>query len=704
MRSDAAGQKASISAQPVGGGDGAQGGRARVSRNAELGTQWKEFSTSFVLPDDWTAPSLCIRVDHARGSRLWVDDVRLVAGDDVNALTLSNKICVGPQKAPIGHLYFADQPVTLPLTIVNTDAQPRRVSAKAIAVDWEGRELPATSVGTFDVPARGRTEASCSLDTGHRGSFRLGFELTAEGKTWRQGAEFKYAVIVPLKGVGSADDSFFGMNTHMEREPSAHLAHNMEVLSQCGVKWIRGWWGWGMCEKERGKYDWNEYDRQFNAVEGAKMRLMPILLRYYSNYEHAWTGPTTARRASSQGQSPIQEYPYDSVLPDWSVWAGKIAERFRGRITTYEVWNEPTMGSAPHGVLTPKQYANLLNATAPAVRQNDPKARIVGFSGVDLPFMKETLALGVAPTMDVVSEHSYAQLKQPETHLTRRMEAARALLAANGCDKPIWHTEQGEGGDDDGYMAPSNSEAHVAALLVRNLVVGRASGIGKYFWFSAQTSPTYGWGVFYEDYIPRPRLTALNACASFLEGTAYRRSFRPGQTAYAYLFEGDRPVCVVWNLNGPASLRLPPNSGAIQAFDTMGNHIRLATENGSVTVSLPAERPVYLRMGPGEYALLEKALAAAKAVSMDPVALATRAVEGGIEVTVHNRASSPQDGVVELAPPAGDVPAGWPLPQHFHSLAPGESHTVKFAVHGKLAVPPTVRARVGNREMLEVKG
>ena len=48
----------------------------------------------------------------------------------------------------------------------------------------------------------------------------------------------------------------------------------------------------------------------------------------------------------------------------------------------------------------------------------------------------------------------------------------------------------------------------MAALFVRNIVVGRAMGIGKNFWFSAQTSPTYGLGVFYEDYIPRPRLTA----------------------------------------------------------------------------------------------------------------------------------------------------------------------------------------------------
>jgi polysaccharide biosynthesis protein PslG len=700
MRSDAAGRKASISANPVGGGR--RSGRGNLSQSVDLGTEWKQVSRAITLPDDWTAPSLCLRIDHPRGGQLWVDDVRLVAGDDVNALTLGDKICVGPKTTPLGHLYFAGQTGTAPLNVVNTDAKAHTVSVKAIATDWEGRELPAVEVGKFDLPAGSVKEVPFSIDSKHRGSYRLGFELTAEGQTWRQAAQFKYSVIVPLKGVGDADNSFFAMNTHMEREPSAHLAHSMEVLSQCGVKWIRAWWGWGMCEKERGKYDWNEYDRQFKAVDDAKMLIMPILLRYYSSYEYEWTGPITERNPNRAGQAPIQEYPRESVLPDWTAWAGKIAERFKGRIPAYEVWNEPTMGSAPHGVLTPKQYAVLLNATTPAIRKADPKAKIVGFAGVEPPFIKDTLALGVAGTMDIVSEHSYAQLKQPETHLTKRMEEVRALLAANGCEnKPIWHTEQGNGGDDDGYMAPSESDADGAALFMRNIVVGRAVGIAKNFWFSAQTSPTYGYAVFYEDYVPRPKLAALNACATFIEGTTYRKTFRPGKSAYAYLFEGKQPVCAVWNLNGPARLTLPTPIDSLRAYDMMGNEFPIEVlQHHGTEVLLPAERPVYLSVAAGRYAALEKAIAEAKAVDVPPVAVKTSAAEGGISVTVSNQSRSPQDGVVELLPPAGDTAVGAPAAQHFQSLKPGESKTFKFTAPGK----PAVRVRVGDREMLEVKG
>ena len=109
-------------------------------------------------------------------------------------------------------------------------------------------------------------------------------------------------------------------------------------------------------------------------------------------------------------------------------------------------------------------------------------------------------------------------------------------------------------------------------------------------------------------------------------------------------------------------------------------------------------------MAAGGYAALEKAIAEAKAINVDPVAVTKRAAEGGIEVTVVNPSRGPQDGVVELVPPAGDTPAGWPVRQYFQSLAPGESRTLKFALPGKLVTPPAVRVRVGDREMLEVKG
>ncbi len=662
-----------------------------------IDVKWVEVKQSFVIPKDFAAPAVCISLPFASPGELWIDDVRLMAGETASELALKDNIAVGPQTLPVGNLYPYTAGSTTPtaLNVVNTDSAAHKVTVQAIAVDCEGQPLPAVAVGTFDVPAGGVKTATFGLNTGRRGTFRLGFDLTCEGQTWRQSAECKYAVVVPLKGVGNADDSVFAMNTHMEREPTPHLLRSMEVLSQCGVKWIRAWWGWGMCEKTQGTFDFAEFDRQFNTVtNGTGMRIMPILLRYYSEHEQKWAGPVTP--------GAIQEYPDPKMLPEWKVFCGKVAERYQGRITAYEVWNEPTMGSSPNGVLTPQQYADLLNNTTPAIRQHDPKAKIVGFAGVPLDYLKNTLKLGVAPLMDVVAEHSYSQLALPEINLPKQTKDVRAILAADGGDKPLWHTEQGLTGDDDGYSPMTISEADVASLYTRNLVLLRSLGIEKYFWFSAQTSPAYGMAVYYENYIPRPRLAALNACASFIEGAAFRKAYRPSKNAYAFLFQGDKPVCVAWNMSLPTRLSLPLPAGSLQAFDLMGNTLPMSAEKGRLTVLIPAERPVYLCGAAADYAALEKALAEARVADVDAVLVKVSPAAGGMRVTVTGASPVAQDGVVEMAPPAGSRPAGWPVPQHFSSLASGEARSFTFALPAG-AGESRVRVRVGDRDMQEVR-
>jgi len=659
-------------------------------------TAWVEVKQSFVIPNDFAAPAVCISLPFESAGELWVDDVRLMAGESTSEIALKDKIAVGPQTLPVGNLYpyTAGSTTPMALNVVNTDTAAHRVTVQAVATDCEGQPLPAVAVGTFDVPAGGVKTATLGLNTGRRGTFRLGFDLTCDGQTWHQSAECKYAVVVPLKGVGNAEDSAFAMNTHMEREPTPHLARSMEVLSQCGVKWIRAWWGWGMCEKTQGTFDFTEFDRQFDTVtSGAGMRIMPILLRYYSEYEQKWAGPVT--------RGAIQEYPDSKVLPEWKAFCGKVAERYKGRITAYELWNEPTMGTSPNGVLTPQQYADLLNYTTPAIRQYDPKAKIVGFAGVPLDYLEKTLKLGVAPLMDVVSEHSYSQLALPEINLPKQTKEVRAILAANGGDKPLWHTEQGLSGDDDGYAPMTVSEADVAALYIRNLVLVRSLGIEKYFWFSAQTSPGYGAAVYYENYIPRPRLAALNTCASFLEGSSCRESYRPGENAYAFLFEGAAPVGVVWNLNGPARVSLPVRADAVQAFDMMGNALPVVAEKDSAVIQIAADRPAFLRCAAGDAALLRKAVAGMQVKDLDPVVITARPIAGGVQVTLTGASSSPVDGVLDLIAAASTAPTGWPAPQRFESLASGKSQEFRFTLPNGAAAGQ-VRVICGNRRLQTV--
>jgi hypothetical protein len=212
--------------------------------------------------------------------------------------------------------------------------------------------------------------------------------------------------------------------------------------------------------------------------------------------------------------------------------------------------------------------------------------------------------------------------------------------------------------------------------------------------------------VFYEDYIPRPRLVALNACASFLENTVFRRVCLLDRQTYAYFFGGPEPVCVLWHLDTTANVVLPLSENSILPFDLWGNGLRPLGGSGAKHLVLEAGQPVYLRArgdqahGAGRTQTLENAVARARVSVAAPMSVTVRTIAGPrLEVVVTNNTRREQDGVVELLAPAG---AAQPAPKHFDSLAAGASISFSFALpegHGR----GEVRVRCGDHEIWETK-
>jgi hypothetical protein len=690
-------------------------------------TTWSQVTYSFTLPSNFSAPSLCVHIGYPNSlnGTLYVDDVRLMAGDVMNVLALKDKIAVGVQTWPIGSLYDYTPGATTSaaLTIANTDTVAHNVTVQPTITDWEEKPVSGqSSLGPFNVPAGGAISTGYNMLTSRRGTFRLGFDLTSEGQTWHQSAEAKYAVVVNMQNVGNPDTSIFAMNAHMEREPTPHLNREMQVFSKCGVKWIRAWWGWGMCQKTAPAppapdvYDFTEYDRQYNAITtggtGASIgiRVMPCMLRYVASEttavgtfsEYAWAGVATS--------GTMQQPPYTSMMDEWGLFCGKVAQHFAGQIKAYELWNEPGMDDK--GTVTVNVYTTLLNESRPNIRKagNDPSANLVAFGGTALnstppaPSIQQILLKGTAGQMDAVSEHAYSQIMLPEKNYPVQIPAVRATMTAGGCPTniPIWHTEQGIHADGDGYKGQWMSETDAAQLLTRNYVTAASQGSQRLFWFSADNPATYGFAVTFGDYGPRPRLAALAACASFIEGATFKKTCKPDSNTFAHLFQGtDTGVCVFWNTVTPIQLTLSMDPSKLRAFDTMGNAIPVVGTTTS-TVQVAAERPTFLQCDIADYSALDTALSGAQSTNVCTVNIATTPLPGGVQVTLTGASSTPVDGTVELLPAASTAPKGWPLLQHFQSLAQGQSQSFTFVLPAKAAVGQ-VRIRTGDRRMIEVK-
>jgi hypothetical protein len=295
--------------------------------------------------------------------------------------------------------------------------------------------------------------------------------------------------------------------------------------------------------------------------------------------------------------------------------------------------------------------------------------------------MTTAAAAGAFGAMDIIGEHSYQQLTQPEAGLPERCRQVRALLAKHGKTAPIWHTEQGTGGDGDGYLAGLLTEPQCASSLVRAYVCAIASGVEKFFWFSAQTSPTYGWGVFYEDYVPRPRLVALNGLASQLEGARFQEQLKLGEQAVAHVFHrGEDAVVAAWDLARPVTLSLPSLPTDVRIIDMMGN-IRDHSGPGEVLkVRLRRQFLVYLVFEGATAAEATQCMSRAVAAE-DPFAhieIAKADGAGAVDVRITNQLPTTLDAVVTVS---CRPPLNFERVREFvHDLAPGKS--VNFTFRG----------------------
>jgi hypothetical protein len=154
------------------------------------------------------------------------------------------------------------------------------------------------------------------------------------------------------------------------------------------------------------------------------------------------------------GSSNVHAPPADPA--DYAAFIGVLAQRWAGRVTAYEIWNEEDQSRWWTGAPDPAAYARLLKAAYPAVKAADPSATVVlgGMTGNDYPFLQGVYEAGAKGSFDVVGVHTDTACNILSPYLFLRGEDGRmipdsflayrevhATMLANGDEKPIWMTE-----------------------------------------------------------------------------------------------------------------------------------------------------------------------------------------------------------------------------------------------------------------------
>jgi polysaccharide biosynthesis protein PslG len=268
--------------------------------------------------------------------------------------------------------------------------------------------------------------------------------------------------------ISGAEVNPFGINVFLEQEvEAAKRAQAVEMAVAAGYHWLRQEFPWEDIEIHgKGDFEdrrhvpyrsaWEKYDQIVALAEANGMELIVRL----SN-PPGWT------RAQGEGENNVDTFAPPDAVQDYADFVTAVAGRYKGRVTYYQLWNEPNIypewGSYP---INPEQYVELLKAGAAALRAADPEARIIlgamastinlqpadappGNSLNDLLFLQRLYDAGAAPYFDVVAMQGYGLYSGPTDNRMHprvinisRHKFVRDLMVKNGDGtKPIWIAE-----------------------------------------------------------------------------------------------------------------------------------------------------------------------------------------------------------------------------------------------------------------------
>ena len=245
-----------------------------------------------------------------------------------------------------------------------------------------------------------------------------------------------------------------GVHTRLTDEVEEwKIQRSLAMVREMGAPWIVEYFPWAYIEPKPGRYDWRHSDQ---VIKHARNQGLTVIARL--GMVPAWARP------KSEEQETTDTYLDDDHYASFADFVATFAERYKGRIRTIIIWNEPNLsfewGYRP---VDPAAYVDLLRAVYPVVHAAAPD--IVVLVGAlaptleppgspaglnDLLYLTAMYEAGAASYSDGLAAHAYGLGFPPETPPDptlinfRRVELLRAIMDEYGdTDKPIYVTEAG---------------------------------------------------------------------------------------------------------------------------------------------------------------------------------------------------------------------------------------------------------------------
>jgi polysaccharide biosynthesis protein PslG len=179
---------------------------------------------------------------------------------------------------------------------------------------------------------------------------------------------------------------------------------DLQLARDGGFHWVKQRFEWRNIEgKDKGSFEWNEPDRIVDAISQTGLKIIARV-----DNQPKWASSTVQWPGTGPPDKPS----------DWTDYLTALATRYKGRIQTYEIWNEPNLDREwGDQKPDPVAYTSMLKASYQAIKAADPQAIVVsaGMSPTatnddhampDLDYIRAMYAAGARDSFDVLGVHA----------------------------------------------------------------------------------------------------------------------------------------------------------------------------------------------------------------------------------------------------------------------------------------------------------
>ena len=320
------------------------------------------------------------------------------------------------------------------------------------------------------------------------GYYELRWTLQApEGFLSRSGATSFCVLRAPDEPVRPAAIAVDGALSWFYRRQD--LVDVSELCRKIGLQCIRDRMNWDQVERERGKFDPDFLDTSATVQHEAGMEV-------YQDF--GGTPPWALNEEDRGGSLPADLFDVYRVMRN-------LTSHFRGRVDSWEIWNEPYHANEFSG--RPDEYVAYLKAAYCGCKAGNPDSVVLTCSFNTEPTLWGDRAVenGALEYADLYNFHSYSR----KENLVENIGLHRKRMIDYGRKLPMWLTEDGSRCRRDVLASRLAGEQIAARYAVEWAVMSLAEGVDRHFYFVVPEmfeGAEGPWGILRKDLTPKPHV------------------------------------------------------------------------------------------------------------------------------------------------------------------------------------------------------